>query len=80
MQAKPSVFKKKLTRCPGRLLDFKKNPQIFIKLNHNPFHSLFLHEQYYTYNLNTKTRQNKKLFNIKFDKNVETTTLLENKF
>jgi len=40
---------------------------ILIKSNHNPYHSLLLHEQHYTYNLNTKTRWNQKLLNIEFD-------------
>ena len=40
---------------------------ILIKSNHNPYLSLLLHEQHYTYNLNTKTRSNQKLLNIEFD-------------
>jgi hypothetical protein len=35
---------------------FRKNLWILIKSNHKPFHPLVLHEQHYTYNLNTKTR------------------------
>jgi len=43
---------------------FRKDPYILIKSNHKSFHSLLLHKQHYTQNSNTKTRRNKKLFNI----------------
>ena len=59
----------KLTPCFDHLSEtfFRKNPQILMKLNHNSFHSLLMHEQHYTYNLDTKTCCNRKLLNIDFD-------------
>ena len=52
--------------CPPSGFSLEK-PRLSTKSNHSPFHPLLLHEQHYTYNLNTKKRWNQKLINIEFD-------------